>query len=61
MSVRPDFEDMANNLGCAPNAAMRTVEIARDVFEEFQALAKRTHCSPETAINAALAEWLGRV
>jgi len=61
MSIRPDFEDMAKDLGCAPNPAMRTVEIERSVFEEFQALAKRTHCSVETAINAALAEWLGRV
>ncbi len=60
MSIRPDFEDTAQNLGCAPNEAMRQVHIARDVFEEFQAIAKRTHCSVETAINAALAEWLGR-
>lgn len=61
MSLHPDFEDMANNPGCAPNEAMRMVHIARDVFEDFQSIARRTHCSVETAINAALAEWLGRV
>lgn len=61
MSIRPDFEDMAKDLGCAPNEAMRTVTIERGSFEEFQVIAKRTHCSVETAINAALHEWLGKV
>lgn len=61
MTIRPDMEPLAKDLGCAPNPAQRMVDIERSVFEEFQSIAKRTHCSPQTAINAALAEWLGRV
>jgi len=47
--------------GCAPCAEQRMVEIPRDIYEEFQVLARRAYCKPETAINAALTEWLGRV
>lgn len=61
MTIRPDMEPLARDLGCAPNPAQRMVEIDRDTFEEFQALAKRGHCSVKVAINSALAQWLGRV
>lgn len=59
--IRHDMEDLAKDLGCAPNAAQRLVEIDRDTFEEFQALAKRGHCSVKVAINSALNAWLGKV
>ncbi len=61
MSIRPDFQDMAANLGCAPNAAMRTIEIERSAFEELQAIAKREHCSVRNVVNEAINQWLGRV
>lgn len=38
-----------------------SVEIPDDVWEEFERYAKRTNCKTETAILAALNEWLGRV
>jgi hypothetical protein len=60
MTVRPDMEPLANDLGCAPNPAQRMVEIDRNTFDEFQAIAKRTHTSVRAAINSALSQWLGR-
>lgn len=60
MSIRPDMEDLASEIGVAMEAAPRMVEIDRETFEEFMALAKRGHCSVKVAINSALAQWLGR-
>lgn len=37
------------------------VDIAADIYEDFEKYAIKTHCTPQTAINAALNEWLGRV
>lgn len=59
--IRPDMVPLAKDLGCAPNPAQRMVEIDRDTFEEFMALAKRGHCSVKVAINSALNSWLGKV
>ena len=61
MSIRPDMEDLASEIGAAMEAAPRMVEIDRDTFEEFQALAKRGHCSVKVAINSVLNAWLGKV
>jgi len=38
-----------------------TMEIPPDIWAEFESYAKRTGCKTETAIIAALSEWLGRV
>lgn len=59
--IRPDMKPLAEELGVAPNPAQRMIEIDRDTFEEFQALAKRGHCSVKVAINSALNAWLGKV
>lgn len=58
--IRKDMLPLAKELGCAPCAKHRLIEIDRDIFEEFQGLAKRTHCSVKVAVNGALSQWLGR-
>lgn len=61
--IRPDMEDLAEDLGCseAMELLRRTVVVPEDIWADYEALAKRTHCKTETAIIAALSEWLGRV
>lgn len=59
--IRPDMEDLAKDLGCAPNPAQRTVEIDRDTYEQLQGLARRTHTSVKVVVNSALNAWLGKV
>jgi hypothetical protein len=61
MTVRPDMNPLAEDLGCAPNPAQRMVEIDRDTFEDLQGLARRTHTSVKVVINSALNAWLGKV
>lgn len=57
--IRKDMIPLANELGCAPNAAQRMVEIDRDSYEECQAMAKRQHTSVKVIVNSALHAWLG--
>jgi hypothetical protein len=57
--IRRDMLPLAKELGVAPCAAQRMVEIDRDSFEQCQALAKRSHTSVKVIINSALHAWLG--
>lgn len=46
----------------APSTDQKHVlTIPEDIWAEFAIYAKLTNCSTETAILAALSEWLGRV
>jgi hypothetical protein len=57
--IRKDMLPLPDELGCAPCAKHRVVEIDRETFEEFQALAKRRYTSVKKEINLALKQWRG--
>lgn len=59
--IRPDMEDLAKDLGCAPTPAQRTVEINDDNARELMRLAKKESTSLQVLVNEILACWLMRV
>lgn len=60
--VRKDMLPLAKELGCAPCAKHRHVEIDQSNWDELEALERRRNPNPnmKAVVNSVIAAWLGR-